>query len=95
MGLLKALRAPRSLEAQIAGESLFNDGVGVGTFFAVGSLLAARPVAGEQENTSIRSGTCPSSPTIQPRHRSGVDVEWSARRAVGCHDAFVAAVPPA
>ena len=51
MGILKTVTVPKSLETKIAGESLFNDGIGVVVFLVLVAL--AFPAAGAPELTWV------------------------------------------
>jgi len=44
LGMLRTAHAPKQLEVQMAGESLFNDAVGVVVFFAIVEIAAGRTV---------------------------------------------------
>ena len=55
LGIMKSVGAPRQLEVQMSGESLFNDGIGVVIFVVMLELSVPAPPTAEANTLSARA----------------------------------------
>ena len=69
MGILKSARAPKELELVIAGESLFNDGVGVVVFSLLLGVLASGVDADTGSGAPVAAARGGRRPGVRPRAR--------------------------
>jgi CPA1 family monovalent cation:H+ antiporter len=75
IGMLRTSRAPKRLEVQMAGESLFNDAVGVVVFFALHQVAAGGTVGAAATAVSFLR-------QVAGGAALGVAVGWAARKVL-------------
>ena len=85
IGMLRTARAPKRLEVQMAGESLFNDAVGVVVFFALLEIAAGRTVGAASVSLSFVTEVAGGS-------LLGLGAGWIARRVLRAIDNVVVAL---